>query len=144
VPYKGNTPALTDVIGGHIPVMFSDTVSSLPLIREGKLRALGVSSITRLAAAPEIPTIAEAGVPGFEAVAWLMMVAPASTPKPIVDKLHTELNSIMALTEIQQKIMEMGLIPVRSDSPEDLQRFINAEIIRWGKVVDQAGIAGSL
>jgi tripartite-type tricarboxylate transporter receptor subunit TctC len=144
VPYKGNAPALTDVMGGHIPVMFSDTVSALPLIREGKLRALGVSSMTRLASAPEIPTIAEAGVPGFEGVAWWMIVAPVSTPRSIVDKLHAELQSVMALPNIQQKFIEMGLIPVSSPAPKDLQSFIDAEIVRWGKVVDQAGLSGSL
>jgi tripartite-type tricarboxylate transporter receptor subunit TctC len=144
VPYKGNAPALTDLMGGHIPVMFSDTVSALPLIREGKLRALGVSSMTRLASAPDIPTIAEAGVPGFEGVAWWMIVAPANTPRSIVGKLHAELKNVMALSDIQQKFIEMGLIPVSSPAPDDLQSFINAEITRWGKVVERAGIAGSL
>jgi tripartite-type tricarboxylate transporter receptor subunit TctC len=97
-----------------------------------------------LASAPEIPTISEAGVPGFEGVAWWMIVAPANTPKLVVGKLHAELKSVMALAEIQQKFIEMGLMPVASPAPDDLQSFINSEIVRWGKIVDRAGIAGSL
>ena len=143
VPYKGNAPALTDVLAGHVPVLFSDPASVLPLIREGKLLGLAVSSMTRLPSAPEIPPIAEAGVPGFEAVAWLTIVAPANTPKEIVTRLHTELKSIVALPEIQQQMVKFGMIPVGSLSPDELQRFISSEIIRWGRIVRQAGIAGS-
>ena len=95
VPYKGNAPALADVLAGHVPVLFSDPAAVLPLITEGKLRALGVSSMTRWTPAPEIPPIAEAGVPGFEAVAWVMIVAPANAPKEIVNRLHAELKSIV-------------------------------------------------
>jgi tripartite-type tricarboxylate transporter receptor subunit TctC len=143
VPYKGTAPAVADVVAGHIPVMFPDPVAALPLIREGKLRALGVTSTTRLASAPDIPTIAEAGVPGFEAVGWQMIVAPANTPKEIVNRLHAELKSIVELPEIQQQMVKIGMIPVSSPPPEELQRFINSEIVRWAKVVHQAGIAGS-
>jgi len=123
--------------------MISDPVAALPLIREGKLRALGVASKIRLASAPEIPTIAEAGVPGFEAVSWQMIVAPANTPKEIVNRLHAELKGIVELPEIQARMVEIGMIPVSSPSPAELQRFINSEIVRWAKVVHQAGIAGS-
>ena len=143
VPYKGTAPAVTDVLGGHVPIMFSDPVPVLPLIREGKLLALGVSTKARLAPAPELPPLAEAGVPGFDAAAWGMIVAPANTPKQIVNRLHAELKSIVALPEIQQQILKLGMVPVSSPSPEDLQHFINSEIERWSKVVHQAGIAGS-
>jgi tripartite-type tricarboxylate transporter receptor subunit TctC len=143
VPYKGTAPAVTDVLGGHVPVMFSDPVPVLPLIKEGKLRALGVSTKSRLPAAPELPPIAEAGVPGFDADAWGMIVAPVKTPKEIVNRLHTELKRIVALPEIQQQIVKLGMIPVSSPAPEELQRFINTEIEYWRKVVHLAGIAGS-
>jgi tripartite-type tricarboxylate transporter receptor subunit TctC len=142
-PYKGNAPAATDVLAGHVPLMFSDPVPSLPLIREGKLLALGVSSLTRWPASPQIPPIAEAGVPDFEAVAWSMIVAPAKTPNAIVNKLHSALKGILELPEIQQQLINLGMIPVSSPPPEELQRFINSEIGRWGKIVHQAGIAGS-
>src|SRR5215471_2832351 len=143
IPYKGNAPAVTDVLAGHVPLMFSDPVPSLPPIRERRLVALGVSSATRWPASPEIPPIAEAGVPGFDAVAWSMIVAPANTSDAMVNKLHSVLKSILELPEIQQQMINLGTIPVSSPPPEELQRFINSEIGRWGKVVHQAGIAGS-
>ena len=143
IPYKGNAPAATDVLAGHVPLMFSDPVPSLPPIRDGRLVALGVSSATRWPASPEIPPIAEAGVPGFDAVAWSMIVAPANTSDAIVNKLHSVLKSIQELPEIQQQMINLGTIPISSPPPEELQRFINFEIGRWGKIVHQAGIAGS-
>jgi tripartite-type tricarboxylate transporter receptor subunit TctC len=143
VPYKGAVPALSDVIAGHVQLMFADPGASLPHIRAGKVRALGVSSLTRLPAAPDIPTIAETGIPGFEAVSWSMIVAPANTPSEIVNKLHTELQGIMALPEVQQQIAMLGIIPVSSPPPEQLRQYIQSEIIRWGKLVRQAGIFGS-
>ncbi len=143
VPYRGGPQALADVMAGHMPLVFGDPVSSLPLIREGKVRALGVSSPTRLASAPEIPTVAESGVPGFEAVAWSMIVAPANTPRDIIMKLHAELKSIMAVPEFQQRLAPLGLSPIDSPPPEELHQFINTEMVRWRKVVERAGIAGS-
>ena len=143
VPYKGSAPALTDVIAGHVPLLFSDTVPSLPQIREGKVRALGVSTAVRLPSAPEIPPIAEGGVPGFDAAGWGVFSVPAGTPKEVVSKLQAALNSVLALPEVQQQIIRLGMIPEEPSSPEELQRFINGEIARWGKVVQQAGLAGT-
>jgi tripartite-type tricarboxylate transporter receptor subunit TctC len=143
VPYKGSAPALTDVVAGHIPLMFSDTVPSLPLIRGGKVRALGVSSATRLPSAPEIPPLAEAGVPGFDAAGWGMIAAPANTSKEIVDRLHAELKFVVALPEVQQQIISLGMAPVSSPPPEKSQSFINSEMARWGKIVEKAGLAGT-
>jgi tripartite-type tricarboxylate transporter receptor subunit TctC len=143
VPYKGSAPALTDVIAGHVPLLFSDTVPSLPQIREGKVRALGVSTAVRLPSAPEIPPIAEAGVPGFDAAGWGVFSVPAGTPKDVVSKLQAALNSALASPEVQQQIIRLGMIPAEPSSPEELQRFISAEIVRWGKVVQQAGLAGT-
>jgi tripartite-type tricarboxylate transporter receptor subunit TctC len=143
VPYKGSAPALTDVIAGHVPLMFSDVVPALPQIREGKVRALGVSTAARLPSAPEIPPIAEAGVPGFDAAGWGLISAPAGTPKQSVNKLRATLNEVLALPDVAQQIINLGLLPGRPSSPEELARFINAEIERWGKVIQQAGLAGS-
>jgi len=105
--------------------------------------ALGVSSPTRWPAAPEISPIAEAGVPGFDAVAWSMIVAPANTPNAIVNKLHSALRDILELPDVQQQLINLGMTPVSSPPPEELQRFINSEIGRWSQVVHQAGIAGT-
>jgi tripartite-type tricarboxylate transporter receptor subunit TctC len=143
VPYKGGAQAVADVAGGHVPVIFADPVSSLPLINERKLRALGVSTKLRLPSAPDVPPISEVGVPGFEASAWTMVVAPARTPGAIIEKLHGELKSIAAQSEIQRQILKFGMISVVSPPLEELQQFIDSEIVRWGKVVQQAGIAGT-
>jgi tripartite-type tricarboxylate transporter receptor subunit TctC len=143
VPYKGSAPALTDVIAGHVPLLFSDTVPSLPQIREGKVRALGVSTAIRLPSAPDIPPIAETGVPGFDAAGWGMFAVPAGTPKEVVSKLQTALAAVLALPDVQQQIVKLGMIPVGTASSEELERFIAAEIARWGKVVTQAGLAGT-
>jgi tripartite-type tricarboxylate transporter receptor subunit TctC len=143
IPYKGSAPGLGDVVAGHVPVMFGDIITSLPLIGEGKLRALGVTSLVRVPSAPDIPTIAESGVAGFEALGWVMIVAPAGTPKPVVDKLHAEFKAIVAMPEISSQMIKLGTVPLDSPPPAEQQRFIDAEIVRWAKVVEQAGIAGT-
>jgi len=143
VPYKGTAPALTDVIAGHVPLMFADVVPTLPQVKEGKVRALGVSTATRLPNAPDIPSIAEVGVPGFDAAGWGVVAVPAGTPQEIVGKLHTALDAAMALPAVQQQIVQLGMIPGSRTSPEELRHFIDGEIVRWGKVVQQAGLAGT-
>jgi len=142
VPYKGGAPALNDLVGGHIHVMFSD-LQALPQVAAGAVRAFGVSSGRRWPTAREIPTVAEAGVPGFEAVAWSMVVAPAGTPPPITARLHAELKQIMAVSEVQQQMIKLGMLPVVSPSRETLQGYINSEIQRWGRIVRQAGLESS-
>jgi tripartite-type tricarboxylate transporter receptor subunit TctC len=142
VPYKGSVPALNDAVADHIPLLFSDLASSLPLVQDGKLRALGVSSAERAASAPQIPPLAEMGVPGYDAAAWQMVVAPANTPKEIIAKLNSELNAAIAVPEIRQKLIGLGLNPIGTGAPEALDRFLKAEIVRWGKVVRDAGLAG--
>jgi tripartite-type tricarboxylate transporter receptor subunit TctC len=143
VPYKGNAPGLTDVIAGHVSVMFSDLLSALPHIRSGKLRALGVSTAKRVEAASDLPTLAENGVPGYDASAWQMIVAPAKTPKDIVGKLNAELNAIVREPATGREINGRGHIAVATPPPEELQRFVQSEIVRWRKVVEQAGAAGT-
>ena len=143
VPYRGDAPALSDVVAGHIPMMFGEPTPILPLLREGKVRALAVSSSTRLAPVPDIPTVAEAGVPGFNMVSWQMIVAPAGTPKEVVGRLHREIKSILMLPEILREFGDTGRIGVDSPPVEELADFMRAEIVRLGKVVESAGIAKS-
>jgi len=143
IPYKGSAPALTDITAGHVQLMLGDVVASLPLIREGKVRALAVSSSTRVPSAPDIPTIAESGVPGYDAAGWVMIIAPGNTPRPIVNRLYAEFKGIVALPDVQAQLIKFGTIPVDSPSPEEQQRFVGSEIVRWAKVVHQAGIAGT-
>jgi tripartite-type tricarboxylate transporter receptor subunit TctC len=143
IPYKGSAPALTDVIAGHVPLLFSDTVPSLPLIKEGKVRALGVSTAVRIPAAPDIAPIAERGVPGFDAAGWGVFSVPAGTPPEVTGKLATALKSVLALPDVEQQIIRLGMIPGGPASSEELERFIASEIARWGKVVQQAGLAGT-
>jgi tripartite-type tricarboxylate transporter receptor subunit TctC len=143
IPYKGTAQAMTDVLAGHVPIIFSDLAPAIPLLKDGRLRALGISSAVRFAGMPEIPPLAEAGVPGFDAVSWLALVAPAATPAEIVDKLHADVKAIMAMPAVQQKFIDLGNIPLTSPPPEELRRYVKSEIVRWGKVVQQAGLAGS-
>jgi tripartite-type tricarboxylate transporter receptor subunit TctC len=143
VPYRGSLPAVTDVAAGHVPMMFCDLGPAAGLLAAGKVRALGVSSPFRVAAYPDVPPIAEAGVPGFHAVSWQMIVAPAKTPRPIVDKLHREMLGILATQDAKDQILTHGFVPIDSPSVEGLQDFVRSEIARWGKVVRDAGFAGS-
>ena len=138
IPYKGRATAIPDLLGGRVTMMFDNMPSSLPLVREGKLRALGVTSAQRSAAAPEIPTIAEQGLPGFEATSWFALFAPAGTPKPIVDKLQAEVKKILGTPEAGKRLAEIGLEPVGS-TPEELAAYQRAEIVKWAKVVKDSG-----
>lgn len=142
VPYKSMMQPLNDILGGHLNFMFSDLSPALPLIRDGKLRALGVSSATRAPTAGEIPTLAEGGVPGYEAVAWLMIATRAGTPSETLAKLHSEIKMALALPEIRETIARSGLIPQDSPSPDAPQRYVASETIRWARIVQQAGAAG--
>ena len=144
VPYKGSPQALTDVVAGHVQLTFTDPAISPPLIAAGKIRALGVSSLTRVGVMPDVPTLAESGLPGFEAVSWHMLVVPAATPKDVVTRLNAEFKTIMALPEVQKQIINIGLIPMTPPSVDEMQAFLAAEIVRWSKLAQQAGIAGSM
>ncbi len=143
VPYNGSAPAMNDVMAGHIQMLFSDPLPAPAQIKAGTVRALGVSSPARWQIMPDIPTIAEGGVTGFDAVNWTMMAAPAGTPKEIVDRLAAEAKAVASLPEAREQIAKLGMIPVDSPSPEELQRFVLTESERWGKAVQQAGLAGT-
>ena len=144
VPYKGSADAIKDVVAGHIQVMFSDTAPAIPLIRSGTVTLLGLSTSTRLPTAPEIVPLAESGVPGFEAAGWFMVAGSAGTPQPIVERLHKELREVMALPDVQEPVNRTGVVPVVSPPLPELAKFIVSEKERWGKVVQQAGLAGTL
>jgi tripartite-type tricarboxylate transporter receptor subunit TctC len=143
IPYKGTAQAIVDVAAGHVPLIFSDIAPALAMLQAGRLRALGISSANRFATLPDIPPLNEAGVPGFDAVAWTMLAAPAGTRKEIVDKLAAEVRSIVAAPDVQKLFVDTGNIPLASPSPAELQAYLRSEIVRWGRVVEEAGIAGS-
>jgi tripartite-type tricarboxylate transporter receptor subunit TctC len=143
IPYKGNAPGLQDVVAGHVSVMFSDLLSALPLVRTWKLRALGVSTGRRSDAAPDIPTLAEAGVAGYDASAWQMIVAPARTPAEVVGRLNAELNAIVAEPALNREINGRGHIAIATPRPAELKTFVRSEIVRWAAVVEQAGAKGT-
>ena len=138
IPYKGRASAIPDLLGGRVTMMFDNMPSSLPLVREGKLRALGVTSAKRSPAAPDIPTIAEQGLPGFEAVSWFALFAPAGTPRPVVDKWQAEVKKILETPEVGKRLAEIGLEPAGS-TPEELAAYQRAEITKWAKVVKDSG-----
>jgi tripartite-type tricarboxylate transporter receptor subunit TctC len=143
VPYKGTLPALNDVIAGHIQLMFSDLAPAYPLIQAGKVRALGVTTAQRAAAAPEIPPLAEVGVPGFDWAAWQSVAAPGGTPKEILAKINGAVNAAVAEPEVAKQLVDLQFIPIGKGSPDELERFVASETTRWTKVLQQAGVAGS-
>jgi len=138
IPYKGRATAIPDLLGGRVTMMFDNMPSSLPLVKEGKLRALGVTSLKRSPAAPEIPTIAEQGLPGFDAVSWFALFAPAGTPRAFIDRLQAEVKKILASPDVAVKLAEAGLDAVGS-TPDELAAYQRAEIAKWAKVVKDSG-----
>ena len=142
VRYKGSLPAINDVIAGHVPIMFCDVPSAAGAIRGGTVRALGVTTKARLPGFPDIAPISDA-LPGFEGAAWLMIAAPAKTPEPVVQKLHSEINAILSMPEVRGQMAKMNVIPMGTPSVADMRGFIKSEITRWGDVVKKAGIAQS-
>ena len=143
VPYKGDLAAITDLLAGHIPMQFAEATPALPLIAAGKVRPIGFSSAKRNPNAPDIPTLAENGAPEFDLVSWQMIVAPAKTPRAIINRLHAELKAVIELPEVKADYAKTGRISVDYLSVDDLRKFMTTEIARLGKVVEQAGIARS-
>jgi tripartite-type tricarboxylate transporter receptor subunit TctC len=141
VPYRGSVPAMLDVIAGHIAFMVVDLQPALQQIRARKVRVLGVTTAKRVAAAPDIPTIAEAGLPGFELVAWQGVVAPAGTPRPIVDLLAAQIGKLMADAAARDKLKAMALEPLPPSTPDSFAAYIKTEIERWAVIVKNSGAA---
>ena len=139
VPYRGTTALMPDLLANRITMSFANIVNVLPLAREGKLRALAITSIKRSALAPDLPTMAESGFPGFEAVPWFGLLAPTGTPKDILDKLHGQTVTAMAMPEVRKKFDELGLEPV-GNTPAEFAAVIKKEMPEWAKVIKGAGI----
>ncbi|MFN0160612.1 MAG: tripartite tricarboxylate transporter substrate binding protein [Burkholderiales bacterium] len=141
VPYKGSAPALTDLIGGQVSLMFDAGVSALPQVRAGKLRALGVTSRTRSASAPDLPTVAEAGaLPGYEAIIWFALVAPAGTPRDTIQRLSQELVRATRTPGLRERFAAQG-VEFGAGTPDELAEVIRDEIPKWGKVLKDAKVA---
>jgi tripartite-type tricarboxylate transporter receptor subunit TctC len=138
VPYKGSSPALTDLLGGQVQLMFDSLPSSQPLIKSGALKAIAVTTQRRSSALPNIPTVSESALPGFNFATWYGVWAPASTPAAIVEKLSTEIAHITRLPEVREKFLALGAEPVGS-SAEDFAAFNKAELAKWARIVKQSG-----
>jgi tripartite-type tricarboxylate transporter receptor subunit TctC len=138
VPYKGGPPALTDLMGGQVQTMFETSVAALPHVKAGRLRALAVSSSERIAAAPEVPTVAEQGYAGFSGVPWITLMAPAGTARAVVDKLHAEVNKALQTPAMRESFAAQGVQPMVMGQAE-LAAFIKAEVAKWGKAVKDSG-----
>jgi tripartite-type tricarboxylate transporter receptor subunit TctC len=139
VPYKGGAPALNDLMGGQISFMIENVPGTLPFVKQGKLRALAITSAQRSPLEPSLPTMAQSGVPGYEVVGWQGLFAPTGTPREIVTKLHSELAKALGLAEVRERLAALGAEPVGS-SPEAFGAFVRAEHARWGKVIREKGI----
>jgi tripartite-type tricarboxylate transporter receptor subunit TctC len=139
VPYRGAAPAFADVIPGRIDAMFNFTSSSLPLVRQGQIRALAVITAERLAVAPELPTMAEAGVPGVVVASWSAFLVPAKTPREAIDKIRADTVKALAVPSVKQKL-EAGGVVIKGSTPAELAAFLDAELEKWGRVIKAANI----
>ena len=136
-------PAINDVAGGHVALMFAPVPIARGLIQGGKLRVIGISTAERLDAIPDAPPLAEIGVPGFNEASWFMLVAPAKTPRDIVERLHAELAVFTGAPEVRQELSRQGTLPVASPPPDELKRFVQSEIAHWADLVRKAGLTPS-
>ena len=141
VPYRGTAPALADVLGNHVDLMVPDLSIGIANIRDNRLRAYGVTSADRSPSAPEIPTLAEAGLPDFEALQWFGLAAPARTPRPIIDKLHAAVMRTLGDPDIKARLLKEAMTPAPSTSPDEFAAFMRAEGSKWAKVIEDANIA---
>ena len=139
IPYKGNAGALTDIVGGHLDVVYNGVTSALALIKGGKLRVLAVTSLQRTAALPDVPTLNESGLKGFEAVAWNGLTAPAKTPREVILKINADVLKIVNSPELKERLKAEGSDPVGS-SPEQFAAFLRSEVAKWAKVIKIAGV----
>jgi len=139
VPYKGTQPALADVLGGRVPVMFDGVVTSLPHIRAGKLRPVAVASLTRSQLLPDVPTMSEAGMPGFEAVGLATVMAPAGTPADVVNRVSADIAAVLRMPDVRDQLVGMGLEVVGS-TPAEFAQYVKSESAKWGKVIREANV----
>jgi tripartite-type tricarboxylate transporter receptor subunit TctC len=139
ISYKGEQPALTDMLGGQLPMMFSNVAAAMQHVKSGKLRGLAVTSAARIDAAPGLPTVAEAGLPGYETETWLGLIAPSATPRDIVARINAEVLRVMALPDVRDKLLAQGLTLSRS-TPDQFAAHIRSEHAKWSKLIKEAGI----
>ena len=139
IPYKGSAPVVTDLIGGQVDVMFDNTPNVIGHVRAGKMKAFAVTTVQRTQMAPEIPTVAEAGVPGYEQTAWFGVLAPAGTPRDIIGRLNDEIVKVLNSGEVKERFAKQG-VEVRTSTPEQFGEFVRAEVGRWATVIKEAGI----
>jgi tripartite-type tricarboxylate transporter receptor subunit TctC len=139
VPYKGTGQALTDLLAGQVDLLFAPSQTVISHVKAGKLKALAVTGTKRSETLPELPTVSEAGLPGYEAVGWFGVLAPAATPKPVVDKLSADLNRVLADSEVRARMQALGADP-GGNSPEEFRRFIRDDQTKWSKLMKEAGI----
>ena len=139
IPYKGSAPVVADLIGGQVDVMFDNVPNVIGHVRAGKMKALAVSTATRSALAPEVPTVAEAGVPGYELSVWFGVLAPAGTPREIIARLNTEIVKVLNSADVKERFAKQG-VEVRTSTPEQFGELVRSEVGRWAKVIREAGI----
>lgn len=139
VPYRGSAPGLNDTVAGHVPMMFDNMPSALQLVKAGKLRALAITSAARSPQLPDVPTMAEAGLPGYEIAGWFGVLAPAATPRPVVERLNKELLAVLAMPDVREQIGAMGGI-IAAEGPAGFGRYIASETEKWGALVRSAQI----
>ena len=139
VPYKGQGPATADLLAGQVQMLYSSIPSVLPMVKDGRLNALAIGSAKRLASLPNVPTIAESGVPGYEAYSWIGIVAPLKTPQDIITKLNREIVAILQQKDVEEDLLRQGAVPV-GDTPEHFGQYIKDEMAKWGAVVKSANI----
>src|SRR6185295_14608997 len=139
VPYKGTGPAVTDLLGGQIDLLFAPAQAVLPHVKAGKLKALATTGARRPETIPDLPTVAESGLPGYEAVGWFGLLAPAATPKPIVERLSADANRVLADRDVRSRMIALGADP-RGNTPEEFAHFIRADQAKWAKLMREAGI----
>ena len=138
VPYKGSAPALTDLIGGQVQLMFDSMPSAMPHVKAGKLRPLAVTTAKRSAALPDLPTVAEAGVPGYDISTWYGLWAPRGTPREVVEKLATETAKVLRLPDVRERYAALGAEPV-GNTPDEFAAYCRSELAKWARVVKESG-----
>ena len=139
VPYKGSGPATADLIGGHIQLSFSSAVPAMPQIQSGRLRALATTGTKRLSVLPELPTVAEAGVAGYESSTWTAMAAPARTPQAVIERLNREVNAVLQLPDVQERSSAMGSV-ITGGTPEWFHEYLKSELVKYGKLIKAMGV----
>jgi tripartite-type tricarboxylate transporter receptor subunit TctC len=139
VPYKGIAPAVTDLLGGQVQMMFAVMQGAMPQVKAGKLRALGVSSAKRSSSAPDVPAISEAGVPGFEFISWNAVHVPAGTPRAVIATINREVGKVLTLPDVKERMFGLGL-EVAGSSPDELGELVRSDIAKWSKVIREVGV----